>query len=142
MRYYNVEAICGHVGRNRCVIKNLAIAAGNGKAAALIGRNTPRVKHDLKNAIRSVSEISYQEFLMIRECNDYDPYFHCQNVQEQRAICGGVGIIDMSEINEDMKVSKDKNRDSRKFRYKRDVCRAAAAEYDILDWQNDGPFAV
>jgi hypothetical protein len=44
------------------------------------------VKHDHKDAIGSVKEISFEEFIAIKAANDADPYLHCKNVQEQRKI--------------------------------------------------------
>ena len=49
-------------------------------------RDFKRVKHDHKDAIGSVKEISFEEFIAIKAANDADPYLHCKNVQEQRKI--------------------------------------------------------
>ena len=54
MRYYRVEALCGHVGKGRCIRKEFGVVASNGKEAARVCRTIPRVKHDFKEAILSV----------------------------------------------------------------------------------------
>lgn len=56
MNYYKVRAKCGHVGRNNYIIKPFFVKANDGKEAAKIVRNTPRVKHDHKYAIIDVKE--------------------------------------------------------------------------------------
>jgi hypothetical protein len=84
MRLYQVSAKCGHVGRNNFVIKNFAVKANDGKEAARLARNFPRVKHHQKDAILSVVEITPDEFECLTISNSLDPYFRCTNVQEQR----------------------------------------------------------
>ena len=85
-RYFKVEAKCGHVGHGKCIWITFATTADNGKEAARKVRNFKRVKHDHKDAIGSVKEISFEEFIAIKAANDADPYLHCKNVQEQRKI--------------------------------------------------------
>ena len=85
MRMYKVVAKCGHVGRNHFVLKTFPVKAQNGKEAAKIVRNLPRVKHHHKDAIRSVEEITVSEYVALERLNREDPYFSCNNVQDQRA---------------------------------------------------------
>ena len=85
-RYFKVEAKCGHVGHGKCIWITFATAADNGKEAARKVRDFKRVKHDHKDAIGSVKEISFEEFIAIKATNDADPYLHCKNPQEQRKI--------------------------------------------------------
>ena len=85
MRMYQVVAKCGYVGRDYYVKKSFAVKAADGKEAAKIVRNYPRVKHHHKDAILDVIEISYGEYLSILSRNNEDPYFSCSNVQEQRS---------------------------------------------------------
>ena len=85
-RYFKVEAKCGHVGHGKCIWITFATMADNGKEAARKVRDFKRVKHDHKDAIGSVKEISFEEFIAIKAANDADPYLHCKNVQEQRKI--------------------------------------------------------
>ena len=87
MRYYRVEALCGHVGKGRCIRKEFGVAASNGKEAARICRTIPRVKHDFKEATLSVKEVSYIEFLALICQNRHDPYLAAKNIQEQRNSC-------------------------------------------------------
>ena len=84
MKYYEVTAKCGHVGRNYYVLKTFAVKAANGRAAARIVRNTPRVKHHQKDAIKSVQEIDKNRYLAIIKRNQQDPYFQSHSIQELR----------------------------------------------------------
>ena len=86
MKYYEVTAKCGHVGKNNCIFITFACAAENGKEAAAKVRLYKRVKHDHKDAIRNVNEITFEDFMKLKAENDADPYLHCKNPQEQRKI--------------------------------------------------------
>ena len=57
-RYFKVIAKCGHVGRGKCIWITFATMADNGRDAARKVRDFKRVKHDHKDAIASVEEIS------------------------------------------------------------------------------------
>lgn len=83
MKYYKVTAKCGHVGKGFYYPGDLFIKADNGRAAAKVARNMPRVKHDHKDAILNVKEICYDEYLMGREAVGTNPYFTCESIQEQ-----------------------------------------------------------
>jgi len=87
MKYYKVEAKCGHVGRNNYIIKMFYVCAEDGKEAALKVRNSPRVKHHHKDAIRNVYEITYDEYLVGLDANSVDSYFLAHNSTEQRMLC-------------------------------------------------------
>lgn len=87
MNMYEVKAKCGHVGRGYYVEKTFAVMAENGKEAAAIARQFPRVKHHHSDAIRYVSKISEERYSEIISENSADPYFLAQNVQEQRMNC-------------------------------------------------------
>ena len=84
MKMFEVKAKCGHVGRKYYALKTFAILAENGKEAAEIARNIPRVKHHHKDAIIDVKEVEYDRYLKIIEANNEDPYFKCRSIQEQR----------------------------------------------------------
>lgn len=86
MKYYEVTAKCGHVGKNNCIFITFACAAENGKEAAAKVRRYKRVKHDHKDAIRNVNEITFEDFMKLKAENDADPYLHCKNPQEQKKI--------------------------------------------------------
>lgn len=92
-RFFEVVAKCGHVGRNFYVLKTFALSASSRKDAAEKARSLPRVKHHYKDAIRSVSEISYERFSEICRENDNDPYLHCTSIQEQRDLCSDMEIF-------------------------------------------------
>lgn len=107
-RIYDVEAKCGHVGINRYVVKHFVVFAKDGKEAASIGRFIPRVKHDHKDAIRSVKEIGVEEGYKIRVDNDNDNYLLCSNIREQNEMCLDIDYQD--EIKELSYKTKDKER--------------------------------
>ena len=86
MKYYEVTAKCGHVGKNNCIFITFACVAESGKEAAAKVRLYKRVKHHHKDAIRNVNEITFEEFMKLKAKNDADPYLHCKNPQEQRKI--------------------------------------------------------
>ena len=84
MKMFKVTAKCGHVGRNHYVVKNFPVQASNGREAAKIARDLPRVKHHHKDAIINVEEITLSEYYLLIQQNCNDPYFRCHNVQDQR----------------------------------------------------------
>lgn len=83
MNYYRVLSKCGHVGRNNYILKNLYIKANDGKEAAKKARETPRVKHNHKDAIREVEEINLKEYIKGLSIINADDYFNVHNKQEQ-----------------------------------------------------------
>ena len=84
MKYFMVTAKCGHVGKNNYFKGTLFLKAENGKEAARIARECPRVKHDQKDAILSVTEINSIIFEAGREMNHKIHYYTCETIQEQR----------------------------------------------------------
>lgn len=84
MKYFMVTAKCGHVGKNNYYKGTLFFKANNGKEAARLARECPRVKHDQKDAILSVTEINSIIFEAGRELNHKIHYYTCETVQEQR----------------------------------------------------------
>lgn len=84
MKYYEVTVKFGHVGKNKYYKGNIYIKAENGKEAASKARSCPRVKHDHKDAILSVTELDYETFKKLWKHNEEISYFSCYNVQEQR----------------------------------------------------------
>ncbi len=81
--YYKVLAKCGHVGRNKYITKWFYVRTENGKVAAKIVRNRPRVKHHHKDAIREVIQIKYQEYINGLRIMSDDMYFKVHNRQDQ-----------------------------------------------------------
>lgn len=84
--YYEVIAKCGHVGRKHYVPVKFAVIAEDGKEAAKMVRDFPRVKHDHKDAILNVNKIDYERFQEIVEMNRNDPYLKCHSRQEQKLL--------------------------------------------------------
>ncbi len=105
--YWAATAKCGHVGNRRYVPKELAVRAQSAKEAALIARNTPRVKHHNKFAVLSVELISLEEYRALKQKNRQDPYFHCHSVQDQREL-----LPDVEEQVVDERYKNDKLYDS------------------------------
>ena len=87
MKYYMVKAKCGHVRRSNYIIVVYPVMANNGKEAAAMVRQFPRVKHDHKDAIMAVNEISHNEYKILRMVNNYDNYLRCTSRQEQIILC-------------------------------------------------------
>lgn len=83
MKYYKVTAKCGHVRKGFYYPGELFIKAENGRAAAKVARDMPRVKHDHKDAILNVVEIDLDTYLMGKEAARKNPYFFCESIQEQ-----------------------------------------------------------
>lgn len=85
MKHYKVVAKCGHVGRNRYIVKSFYVVANDGKEAAAKVRWFPRVKHHWKDAIELVCEIDRQEYINGKREISEDKYFQVKNSSEQRA---------------------------------------------------------
>ena len=83
MRYYEVTAKCGHVGRGYYIPIGFAVRAETASEAATVTRTMPRVKHDHKDAILSVREVDVFEYDDLQEVNRYDPYLQCRSRREQ-----------------------------------------------------------
>ena len=92
--YYKVLAKCGHVGRNNYIEKEFFIKANSAKEAAYRVRWMPRVKHDRKDAILNVEEISCEQYKLGRASIRSDLFFSVTNSTEQRLLCA----VDNSEI--------------------------------------------
>lgn len=128
MKYYEVTAKCGHVGKNNCIFITFACAAENGKEAAAKVRRYKRVKHDHKDAIRNVNEITFEDFMKLKAENDADPYLHCKNPQEQKKIPDFDSRIipDIREIQMKKKVST--------IRHQRMIHREAEIRAELRDY--------
>ena len=97
-RYFIVDAICGHVGRNNGIVKSFPVTAKNAKHAAAVTRKFPRVKHDYKYAIQSVREVTKEEYLKQQEINKEDPYLLSKSKYEQNLNYNNLSIFPMDEI--------------------------------------------
>ena len=84
---YIVDAVCGHVGRGKGVLKSFVVMANNAKEAAAAGRVIPRVKHDFKYAIQDVRKVTLDEFVIQSVKNTFDPYLTATSIYDQNAYC-------------------------------------------------------
>jgi len=93
LNYFKVVCKCGHVGRQHYVPIQFAVIAESKKEAARIAREFPRVKHQHKDAILNIYQISYEDYLELKEINNNDPYLHCHSKKEQNLTCDLTGRI-------------------------------------------------
>ena len=84
--YYLVLTKCGHVGRDKFMPIWFPIIAEDGREAARIARDIPRVKHDHKDAILCVIKTDYDGFKSQVEANSKDLYLLCLSKHEQNEI--------------------------------------------------------
>ena len=85
-KYFEVIAKCGHVGRNYYYEGHFFVKANNGRDAAQDVRYRPRVKHDRKDAILAVIPITKEQYHTGYKREKNNPYFKCENVQQQRDV--------------------------------------------------------
>ena len=105
--YYEVITKCGHVGKGKYIEVSFPVIAQSKKEAARIARNIPRVKHDHKDAIREVKEITKERFDEIERLNNMDEYLRCSSIQDQRMIEGLEKRIIEEEKGEEKEKMKD-----------------------------------
>ena len=106
--YFEVIAKCGHVGRNKYIPIKFAVEAESGKDAAAMVREFPRVKHNHKDAILSVTKIDYVRYLEINAVNDNNPYLKCKSKYEQRIIVGLDEQLEEDDHSKKVKYKKEK----------------------------------
>jgi len=87
-KYFLVTAKCGHVRRGNYIPITFAVRAENGKQAAAIARELPRVKHDHPDAILSVTEVTVEEYARQRKVNEYDPYLCVSTRKDHNSVLG------------------------------------------------------
>ena len=83
MNFYLVTTKCGHVGKNAYMPIIFPVKAENGREAASLARQFPRVKHNHWDAIlecRKVEEEAYRKQIGI---NKKDPFLKVSSKQEQ-----------------------------------------------------------
>ena len=102
-RYFIVDAICGHVGRNNGIVKSFPVAAENAMHATAVTRKFPRVKHDYKYAIKNVREVTKEEYFKQKEINKEDPYLLSKSKYEQNLNCNNLSVFTMDDITEKTK---------------------------------------
>lgn len=108
MKYYKVAAKCGHVRRGHYIIKDFFVKAEDGKNAAYKVRRLPRVKHDWKDAIVSVTSITREEFMQGHEIQNQDLYFKVTNSSEQK-LYDAIDYEQVLDYVEPEKKKKDKD---------------------------------
>lgn len=74
IRFFQVTAKCGHVGRRNYVPINFPVYARSASEAAQYAKGLPRVKKHLKDAIIAVIEISEEEYHILLDANRRKPY--------------------------------------------------------------------
>ena len=93
-----VTTKCGHVGKNNYIVIDFAVKAETAKEAARKARHIPRVKHDWKDAIIEVKEVTFDNYLAQVQKNVNDGYLNAKSVQEQRISCENLySRIEVSE---------------------------------------------
>lgn len=85
-RYFRVTAKCGHVRRSKFILIDFAVVAESAAQAAEKVKWFPRVKHQHKDVIHNVVELTYNEFYYLRSLNKSDKYLQCKNIQKQNNI--------------------------------------------------------
>ena len=83
-KYYSIIAKCGHVGANKYIDINFPIVAENEEHAIKLISLMPRVKKSLSNVITRFSEISYDQYLMIKEEFDNNNYINALAIESKR----------------------------------------------------------
>ena len=86
MKYYLVTAKCGHVRRMFFIPVTYSVEALSRSEAAAAAREIPRVKHDHRDAILEVTEVSYEEYLCQKNKNLLDPYLRIHTRKEHREL--------------------------------------------------------
>ena len=84
-RYYKVTVKFAHVGVARYYRDSLYLFAQNGSVAAEKARSTPRVKHDHKDAVLGVVEITKEEYEEGVRKNRGAPYLDWHSRSEEKA---------------------------------------------------------
>lgn len=96
---YAVTTKCGHVKRRRYMKITFPIIAETKKEASEIGRYSPRVKHDHKDAVLDVRQINKKEYDKLEEINSNDPYLKMKNSSMQKDIQDLVDKRSLPETN-------------------------------------------
>lgn len=89
MKYYLVKAKLGHVGRGKYLEVDFPVYAEAKKIAAQYILQKGKVKRHLKNAITSVEELNYSEYILALQEFENNEFIHTHYSNE----------IDMSNYN-------------------------------------------
>jgi hypothetical protein len=90
--FFAVTAKCGHVGRQFYYEGTFYIKAFTMCEAAAITRSKPRVKHDHKDAILRVEEISAEAYEAGEEAFKSEVYFQCGSRWQQNLACDNIAL--------------------------------------------------
>ncbi len=82
MKYYEVIAKCGHVGRGKYIEISFPVYSENGSEAAQKILKHSKVKKQLKDAIKDVYEIDYERYIELRKKNSEDVYLRSHYKKE------------------------------------------------------------
>ncbi|MCR4874744.1 MAG: hypothetical protein K5923_03245 [Clostridia bacterium] len=130
MKYFIVEAKCGHLGHGRYIPILFPIKAEDGKEAADIAKGLPRVKKNIKGgAILSVTRVGYLAYKAQKVLNEMDPYLMVHNKQEQDVI---MPLIEHRICYEEEAIEYVNNkRESVNYRLLKDSLRCADMQFQI-----------
>lgn len=122
MKFYLVTTKCGHVGKTSYMPITFPVKAENGKEAAKIAREFPRVKHNHWDAILDCKEVDEGSYKKQVSINNKDPYLSSHSKQEQDKF--GESIFSrikednhQEEINRVKKNSKKPNLSYQRMKY-------------------------
>ena len=138
MRYYEVTAKCGHVGKGYYIPITFSVRAQTAAEAASVTRTFPRVKHNHKDAILSVREVDFYDYDELWQVNNYDPYLQCRSKREQMteydAICNRLVEERRNSFYSERDLSEKAVYDGKKrIRNVRRYARELAAAYAMRD---------
>ncbi len=146
MKYYRVLVKKAHCGRNKYILDTIPVTATSASEASRIARDCPRVKHDHKDAIRCVTEISFAQYTQELIAYKNNPYNQCKSIQEQRRLCPDLYeelIEEEEQFKKDWRHQKDcdkpyNKKKANKFGYKNGKQvhpkRLNLCEYDAYDY--------
>lgn len=84
MKYFEIVAKCGHVGKGFYYEGHLFIKGHDEIEVAKRVKNYARVKKNHKDYILDSNEIGYEEYIIGLESMRNDPYFTCKNIRDQK----------------------------------------------------------
>lgn len=136
MPYFEVVTKCGHVGRHRYYRGVFYLKAENGKEAARIARELPRVKKDHKDAILECNEISEAEYKEGLEKIKNEIYFQIKGKKVQKKY--------WDEINDNIYpetkcqwIYRGRHRGKKKDKDKEKMCELRKKEEKKIDKENN-----
>ena len=121
MEFYLVTTKCGHVGKTAYMPITFPIKAENGREAAKIARNFPRVKRHHKDAILNCEKVDEKRYFEQLSLNNQDPYLHVTSKQEQEQYNNEIiaRVVEDNHQYEINKPSKKSKRPNLKFQKKK-----------------------